>query len=436
MFKYLYLNPARSLRYENLFEEMKQIVLNGEKDYDFGKYSEKEKEFIKQIQKEVDKALKYIKDENSDDDDSDNEGDENPPPVGNQIHFTCSDNNMKIFIGYNCNIIPGDIVREEIVQIATGGTLAMYRLEYYTKYFDRKELRDKLLKEEKNKEKIDEAKDKEKMNTNVVTNEENKKENKIQEDINKKEEEEDKEGKEIEMKDIKEEEKKVEEKKEEERVEEKKEKEQVEEKKEEEQVEEKKEEEKKDEEKKKEEEVSHTKEEEDIPTKEIESKKKPSEVQKEEELEEPLKEPLETDIDNSLEEENRRIDIRKYDISSSTEEKIIYGVLPKKESIVILEDNNIKDKNKVKRVLFRYIFTNTAEEKKDFRASVFSRIPEHSVQKFNSCLMTRFIFDRINGEDMTNFYNLMRIRGELPFIERDNVAISVDLTDEISFYKK
>ena len=39
---------------------MKQIVLNREKDYDFGKYSEKEKEFIKQIQKEVDKALKYI----------------------------------------------------------------------------------------------------------------------------------------------------------------------------------------------------------------------------------------------------------------------------------------------------------------------------------------------------------------------------------------
>ena len=490
LFKYLYLNPARSLRYENLFEEMKQIVLNGEKDYDFGKYSEKEKEFIKQIQKEVDKALKYIKDENSDDDDSDNEGDENPPPVGNQIYFTCNDNNMKIFIGYNCNIIPGDIVREEIVQIATGGTLAMYRLEYYTKYFDRKELRDKLLKEEKNKENIDEAKDKEKMNTNVVTNEENKKENKIQEDINKKEEEEDKKGKEMEMKDIKEEEKKVEEKKEEEKkVEEKKgqakkeeekkgeakkeeEKKEEEKKDEEKKEEEKKEEEKKDEEKKeeekvkekveekvykkkeeekkdeekkeeekkeeekKEEEVSHTKEEEDIPTKEIESKKKPSEVQKEEELEEPHKEPLETEIDNSLEEENRRIDIRKYDISSSTEEKIIYGVLPKKESIVILEDNNIKDKNKVKRVLFRYIFTNTAEEKKDFRATVFSKIPEHSVQKFNSCLMTRFIFDRINGEDMTNFYNLMRIRGELPFIERDNVAISVDLTDEISFYKK
>ena len=302
------------------------------------------------------------------------------------------------------------------------------------------------------------------MNTNVVTNEENKKE-----------EEKDKKGKEMEMKDIKEEEKKVEEKKEEEKKEEEKKEEEKkeeekkveakkeeekkeeakkeEEKKEEEKVKEKveekvykkKEEEKKDEEKKeeekkgeekKEEEVSHTKEEEDIPTKEIESKKKPSEVQKEEELEEPPKEPLETDIDNSLEEENRRIDIRKYDISSSTEEKIIYGILPKKESIVILEDNNIKDKNKVKRVLFRYIFTNTAEEKKDFRASVFSRIPEHSVQKFNSCLMTRFIFDRINGEDMTNFYNLMRIRGELPFIERDNVAISVDLTDEISFYKK
>ena len=304
----------------------------------------------------------------------------------------------------------------------------------------KKELVDKLkAKKEEVKEKpkeMNEMKEPPKIETKVETNtekkEEPKNETKVEENTEKKEETK---KEEVKQEETKEEEKKEEEKKEEEKVKEKVE-EKVYKKKEEEKKDEEKKEEEKKEEEKKEEEVSHTKEEEDIPTKEIESKKKPSEVQKEEELEEPPKEQLETDIDNSLEEENRRIDIRKYDISSLTEEKIIYGILPKKESIIILEDNNIKDKNKVKRVLFRYIFTNTAEEKKDFRASVFSRIPEHSVQKFNSCLMTRFIFDRINGEDMTNFYNLMRIRGELPFIERDNVAISVDLTDEISFYKK
>jgi hypothetical protein len=56
LFKYLYLNPARSIRYENLYQEMKQIVLNEDKEYNFEKYSEKEGKFIQQIQKEVAKS--------------------------------------------------------------------------------------------------------------------------------------------------------------------------------------------------------------------------------------------------------------------------------------------------------------------------------------------------------------------------------------------
>ena len=33
----------------------------------------------------------------------------------------------------------------------------------------------------------------------------------------------------------------------------------------------------------------------------------------------------------------------------------------------------------------------------------------------------------------TNFYNVMRIRGELPFMERDNFILNIDITDSIYF---
>ena len=42
---------------------------------------------------------------------------------------------MKKFIGFNSDIIPGDIVREEIIQIASKNSMAIYRIEYYTKYY-------------------------------------------------------------------------------------------------------------------------------------------------------------------------------------------------------------------------------------------------------------------------------------------------------------
>ena len=38
-------------------------------------------------------------------------------------------------------------------------------------------------------------------------------------------------------------------------------------------------------------------------------------------------------------------------------------------------------------------------------------------------------------DNITNFYNVMRIRGELPFMERDNTIISIDMTNEITFEK-
>jgi len=37
---------------------------------------------------------------------------------------------------------------------------------------------------------------------------------------------------------------------------------------------------------------------------------------------------------------------------------------------------------------------------------------------------------------MSNFYNVYRIRGELPFMERDDSKININPTEEISFDKE
>ena len=69
---------------------------------------------------------------------------ENSAPILEQ--FKCPDKQIKEFIGFVSDIIPGEIVREELVEIATSGSVAMYRLEYFTKYYNVNELREKLLK--------------------------------------------------------------------------------------------------------------------------------------------------------------------------------------------------------------------------------------------------------------------------------------------------
>ena len=51
----------------------------------------------------------------------------------------------------------------------------------------------------------------------------------------------------------------------------------------------------------------------------------------------------------------------------------------------------------------------------------------------NCGLLHRFIFDSVKEENITNFNNIMRIRGELPFMERENLVVSIDIQNRISF---
>ena len=50
--------------------------------------------------------------------------------------------------------------------------------------------------------------------------------------------------------------------------------------------------------------------------------------------------------------------------------------------------------------------------------------------KLNTFL-PEYIFDKIEGHDMTNFFNIVRIRSDLPFLKRDDGGISIDFGENI-----
>ena len=182
LFKYIYLMPARSLFYKNLYEEIISY-LKEDKSIDLEIKKEKEEKYIKNIEKEIDLSIKNGK-EKSDDSGNEynNEKDDEVSTSPNQEEFTCLDINIKNYIGFNSDIVPGEIIREEIVEIATSKNLGLYRLEYFTKYYKVDELRNKLLKklEKKNEEEKKEEEKKDEKNKNK--NEENKDEEKLEEE--------------------------------------------------------------------------------------------------------------------------------------------------------------------------------------------------------------------------------------------------------------
>ena len=44
--------------------------------------------------------------------------------------------------------------------------------------------------------------------------------------------------------------------------------------------------------------------------------------------------------------------------------------------------------------------------------------------------MPDYIFDIIEGKNMCNFYNIVRIKGDLPFLKNDDITIELDLNEK------
>jgi len=380
---------------------MKEFVQEEDKAVNMKIFEEKEERFIFNIDRETNNEIDKAKNPERNRYNEDNYYNEDEDLILPGLEeFNIYDKKMKKFIGFNSDIIPGDIVREEIIQIASKNSMAIYRIEYYTKYYKTDELRNILLtknkkEEEKNESKKDDNKEDEKKEENKGENEE-KKEEKNDED--------------------KKDDNKDDEKKEENKGED----------------EDKKDEGKKDleNENNKEGEDKDNKSEKNKAIGENNEDRNSSNSEEENKEENEAKQEItETEIDDSLEKENRYVD--KYDISEKNENSFIYRTSNDNETKIILEDKSLKNKNKVKSTLYRFIFTNRDGEEKCYRAQLDKSKKLDDKIKLNY-FVPFLVFDKIGPNDISNFYNIMRIRGDLPFLKRDDIKISITLSNNFS----
>ena len=147
LFKYLYLMQSRSIKYDNLYQEIKEILENVNKKnnnkYDLQKLKNNELKCIDLIKYEKEnlehiinlackiKSLEIY-----------NKKKFNSKPELPECFKSCIENEkiIKDYYGLTCNIIPDNIGKIYINLIASNNKLNIIRFEYYTTYFKRKEL--------------------------------------------------------------------------------------------------------------------------------------------------------------------------------------------------------------------------------------------------------------------------------------------------------
>ena len=180
VFKYIYLSPARCIYYNNLFEEMLDILEEENKKsdkiiYNLSEIKKNAEICIKRIKYEVDTTLNYLTGNAAVNDENECE-----LPEKMKKYFVQNDDVEK-FIGSNPNFIPGDIIKEKILILAMEGGMYLLRLEYVTEIKTLEEIRNSLLLEEskENKENNENKKEDDKKDENK----ENKKDEKTK-DIN------------------------------------------------------------------------------------------------------------------------------------------------------------------------------------------------------------------------------------------------------------
>ena len=120
IFKYIYLSPSRCILYNNLFEEMLDILEQENKRENYNIYNLEEIKInagicSEKINNEVSLMLKYLTE-------SDIIGDEieYKLPEKMQEYYVQIDDIDK-FIGSNPNLIPGDICKEKILMLTQEG---------------------------------------------------------------------------------------------------------------------------------------------------------------------------------------------------------------------------------------------------------------------------------------------------------------------------
>ena len=193
VFKYIYLLPARSIYYNNLYEEIIDIIEEENKInnnlYNLDEIKKNAELCIKRINYEVNKTINDLKKNNIYFDNYKNDEKYKLPEQMAKYYIDSDD--VEKFIGANPNMILSDILREEIAVIAATSNMYLIRLEYFTKYKTKDEIRNninKLISANEKEVKLEDKK-KEEIKKDENKLEEEKKEEKKEVEEEKKEEE-------------------------------------------------------------------------------------------------------------------------------------------------------------------------------------------------------------------------------------------------------
>ena len=146
LFKNLYLMQSRTIKYDNLYLEMKEILenannKNNNNKYDLKKIKEVEKQCIELLEYEIDSLNSTI---------NEPEKEEKKtlrtkpilPDAFKSNESIIDEAENKNYLGVINDIIPFDIGKIEIILIISNKILSIFRFNYYTTYFTKKELID------------------------------------------------------------------------------------------------------------------------------------------------------------------------------------------------------------------------------------------------------------------------------------------------------
>ena len=163
IFKYLYLIPARSLIYQNAYEELINNIKD-ESAYNMQHLKNNEELFIKKINYEINEILKQRnpnsrKIQKLEKPELPKDIEENHPNI--KI--------MNEFIGYIPDFIPGEIVKKEFQLIIKAKYSELLRVDYFTKYYDINEFKNNI-----NEQKEENLKKDDKIDNNEILNEKEK----------------------------------------------------------------------------------------------------------------------------------------------------------------------------------------------------------------------------------------------------------------------
>ena len=172
LFKVIYLMQTRSIKYNNLYEEIKEILKNANKKnnnnkYDVTKIEKAEKDCLEFINYETDNE-NYLIDVSQNKKSNDKIKYKSKPKLPEAFkssEFLMDDNNIKEYIGNISNFIPHEIGKIKIMLTASSKSMSIFRFEYFSTYFTKMQL--KTLSEENKEFKYENVKRGEKLSNSI-----------------------------------------------------------------------------------------------------------------------------------------------------------------------------------------------------------------------------------------------------------------------------